>query len=502
MKRQLLRTTTPGYTLVEMLTATALMLVMMGALANFLGQVGGSIANSRATLEMSERLRATCNRLKNDLDGVTARMIPPRRPEANEGYFEYTEGPVGPVYKLGTSDVTNIAINTTESSIGDTTVGDTDDILLFTTRSRSEPFSGKIAGNSAQSQEAEIAWFVRGRTLYRRVLLISPQATGSSGVSPTSFYMNYDLSARLWGSVMVANTLGDLTKPECRFAHAPLAVTGGTNTTYPHHPYFYSNATSGHGWGNTGFDATKPPSKYPSLGLPLLQECAKNDWLTTHATGLQDPGLTASGFFDAWRRNPSTWSGVDADTGAITTYGNNRIAEDVILNNVISFDVKAWDPGAPVMSNNGIAVVPGDPGYASATGSPIGYGAYVDLGWNTSYSAASGAPVSYFYRNNWDSGTTSPFGPRSELTRVYDTWSTHYESDGVKETGNRAGLTTDAGTNGFDDNSDGVVDDINEAETQAPYPYPLRGIQVKIRVFDPDTRQIREMTVVHDFVLR
>ena len=38
------------------------------------------------------------------------------------------------------------------------------------------------------------------------------------------------------------------------------------------------------------------------------------------------------------------------------------------------------------------------------------------------------------------------------------------------------------------------------SSTSPPYPYPLRGIQVKIRVFEPDSRQVREVTVVQDFL--
>ena len=49
------------------------------------------------------------------------------------------------------------------------------------------------------------------------------------------------------------------------------------------------------------------------------------------------------------------------------------------------------------------------------------------------------------------------------------------------------------------DGSDGI-DDPGEREAPPPYPYPLRGIQVKIRVFEPDSRQIREVTVVQDFL--
>ena len=72
----------------------------------------------------------------------------------------------------------------------------------------------------------------------------------------------------------------------------------------------------------------------------------------------------------------------------------SRIADDVILTNVIGFDVKAWDPTAPVLydSSQKRVILPGEPGYAippAGTVSIISHGAYVDLGYlNTSYSAA------------------------------------------------------------------------------------------------------------------
>jgi hypothetical protein len=86
---------------------------------------------------------------------------------------------------------------------------------------------------------------------------------------------------------------------------------------------------------------------------------------------------------------------------------------------------------------------------------------------------------------------------------TYDTWSTHYEVDGVNQ-GDAPTLTntpqTDEGTNGRDDNGDGVVDDLGEQETSAPYPVPLRGIEIRIRVYEPSSRQVRQMTVRHTFV--
>jgi hypothetical protein len=83
------------------------------------------------------------------------------------------------------------------------------------------------------------------------------------------------------------------------------------------------------------------------------------------------------------------------------------------------------------------------------------------------------------------------------LPLIYDTWSTHYESNGIDDDGDG---TADEGTNGIDDNSDGVIDDALEAETSPPYPVPLRGLEVRLRTFEPTSRQVRQVTVRHTFV--
>ncbi len=199
---------------------------------------------------------------------------------------------------------------------------------------------------------------------------------------------------------------------------------------------------------------------------------------------------------------PLPYSQLDPATGAHNSYytpgsptAGQRIAEDVILTNVIGFDVKAWDP-----TYNGSV------------------GAYVDLGYNSvAYNFAWDDP-NQSLSDKWIAGTFGHLGhPKSQLNpatsngpRVYDTWSTHYESVGTVVGDTRAGRAI----NGFDDtipaaelppgytspNPNGVVDDALELITSPPYPIPLRGIQVKIRVFEPDSRQIREVTVVQDFL--
>ena len=231
----------------------------------------------------------------------------------------------------------------------------------------------------------------------------------------------------------MANTLGDLTRRECRFAHPNPQVA----IDFP-------------------FDARR----WGQLGLPTLRECSSG-WI------LATPPFAAAAFavkmtVDFWANKTSKISGDPfpwADDVLATAPGNNvRMADDVILTNVIGFDVKAWDPTAG------------------------GTGAYVDLGYDpgqTTYFSGLGENLSRLM--------ATPGSPR-----VYDTYSTSYEGPNA--------------SNGFDDPdvvlgvTNGIVDDDSEKASVPPYPVPLRGIQVKIRVFEPDSRQIREVTVIQDFL--
>ena len=70
--------------------------------------------------------------------------------------------------------------------------------------------------------------------------------------------------------------------------------------------------------------------------------------------------------------------------------------QDLVLTNVLSFDVKVWDPEARIYEHqldNGVqALAPGDPGYQSG-GTELGEGAYVDLAYDqTAETHFSGRP--------------------------------------------------------------------------------------------------------------
>ena len=204
--------------------------------------------------------------------------------------------------------------------------------------------------------------------------------------------------------------------------------------------------------------------------------------------------------------------------------GRDRFGDDAILTNVIAFDVRVYDPGAPVQipGNTSTTVAPGDPGYSLPTGTPpappsgtfinapfVMTGAYVDLGYGIDPGDGQVRPP---HLPPYASGFEAPlfFGagdPKSQLVgtlstpRTFCTWSTHYESDALDQDNL---LGPDQGTNGIDDLvgglfPNGLIDDLSEAETQPPYPLLLPGLEVRIRCYEPVSRQVRQITIRHAF---
>jgi hypothetical protein len=444
-----------GMTLVEMLIATTMSLIIMGAVAQLFSVLGRNVSDNQGAITMNEQLRGVAQQLRRDLGGITVITLPPARPEADSGYLEIIEGP-------GTDYVSGTSLN-----------GDCDDVLMFTTKSLGKPFSGLLSGSqSIESQYAEVAWFCKQSadqplaaygtylyTLYRRQLLsMAYVGTGAFTANNSiawpgswdAFFAKYDLSCRVEvvnsGTVLCPNSLSDLTKRENRFMHSVPGTVAGTSF-----PYVFA------GTGAIG---------------------------TTFGSG----GLSSS-----------------------------REGSDIVLTNVVSFDVRVFDPTVTINSGTTVGLMPDDPGYSA--GSVSGTGGYVNLYWGKAPLLTTGTIVSIgtqfppsgtsafqglgvSYKNN---GLFWPSDPvTNNPTPTYDTWSLHYEFNGVNEDGDRL---TDEGTDSQDDdgtppptNQNNLVDDSLEAETSAPYPVPLRGLEVRIRCYEPSSRQVRQITVRHTFV--
>ncbi|RLS76229.1 MAG: prepilin-type N-terminal cleavage/methylation domain-containing protein [Planctomycetota bacterium] len=371
-----IRATRRGFSLSELLVASAIALVVMGAVATLLGVFSGALSKSQGTLDLTARMRTAAWQLRQDLAGVTLDVVPGVNPEADEGYFSLIEGP---------RRDSNAAANTANLE------ADTDDVLQFTTRAIPGPFASRYNTDTIEAPCAEVGWWllpaasqtVPGVTLYdlcRRQFVVasfvgkSPFDPGNSlsGAAVASAQQFYDISLRTEAGRLVPNTLGDLGRRENRFVYSTASLR---NTV--------------------------------------------------------------------------------------------RDGEDVVLSNVISFDVRVFDPQARAQVVSTIVRYPGDPTYVAGTGPA---GAYVDLGAGQAAGALSLAP-------NAKSGLT---------TVSYDTWTLAYEFNG-------------AGTNGQDDNGDGMPDDSGELVRPPPYTTPLRGIEVRIRCYDASSSQVRQMTIRHTF---
>lgn len=448
-----------AFTLVELLIASAIALVVIGALASLFTLFSRAASDSQAVVAMTSQMRSAAGRLRQDLTGLTVPLRPPLNPETGAGYFELLEGPNTDLLRVSASGTT-VQIRGTDSILGDV-----DDVLLFTTRSTGEPFTGKYSTGQIASPLAEVAWFCRPaavqpvpglmlQNLYRRQLLIighvgvTPFFTGTLGATnqvtgtiPT-IYNTYDLSLRedrTFSSPfpLVPNTLADLMRRENRFI--PSMRTSGTS------PF-----------------------------VPIL------------ATGSSAPGLV----FDAV---------------------SGREGEDVILGNVIGFDVRVYDPDAQPRAAGPWAIYPNEQEYTglsatgtlSFTGIPPARGAFIDLGCLP----MSGLTI----LTGSGSGKSGLSKSAVTGTATYDTWSTHFESNGIDEddfVDGNAGV--DQGTNGRDDTSTptlptlisgiaGLPDEAAEAEVPPPYRRNIPAIEIRIRCFDPTSRQIRQTTVRQQF---
>jgi hypothetical protein len=456
------------------------------------GTIGSSISESRAVMETTERLQAASTQLRTDLEGLTVTPIPPRPQEGGEGYLEIIKGPVvqtqlgpGPVNLLNNFTIKPKPIITTNSSYAlDTSVGALNNAIMFTAKSKGKPFIGRFNGNTMiESDTAEIAWFMRGSNLYRRVLLVAPKLIPMTApITSWNFYANYDISVR-WvndgsaNGVVVANTLNDLTRRECRFAHplpsynpssdirlwdlyvlptlrecsAPGVMAGRWDATWFGSNAFISNATKNH-WNNLW-------SRHPELNNQYVVDF----WSPEPVMNFGDAELVADGV---------------------------RTADDLVLTNVLSFDIKVWDPFVVVRKDaQGLECVPGETGYATATN--VRQGAYVNLGYENVAASTSPSNAGELYYHLGDPKSMLEANP-TYPARVYDSWCTIYDY-----APNVAGVRAN---DGFDNTNIGIVDNEGERTYAAPYPAPLRGVQIKIRVFEPDSRATKEVTIQQDFL--
>ena len=304
----------PAYTLVELLIALSLSLILLLAVTIMFRNVGATMNDTRSAMAASAQITEAALLLRQDLariDGSLAtkpfRLVHNRGEEISDdnGYLEIIEGP---------NSSSSHPFWDAQGEL-DMTVGDTDDMIAFTIRGSAIPFRGLIRDESLHIEErtdAEIVWFVRGNTLYRRVRLLNdlnPARTDNHGY-----------------------TVRDLVQRENRTLHKTYAqpVESPTNQfpfpLYDHRPQY---------------------RHWYYLRMPLLEEtlhptwqATARQWKTVGSVGQRtdNPDLWEQPYF--YPNNQNRLSG--ALNEFVSSPRHHRAGEDVVLTNVLSFDIQFW----------------------------------------------------------------------------------------------------------------------------------------------------------------
>ena len=321
-------------------------------------------------------------------------------------------------------------------------LGDIDDIISFTVNRPEQPFRGRYNGNIIESPMAEIIWWTHW-----------DDRNGNNQV-------DFDESVSVYRRVLLIRP--DLNDAQTGHLGAPAS--------------------------NADF------LKYNDVSVGTVGNC----W---SANSLEDLGNRGNRFCHFIENNPATANGfphILMRSNLIQSrMAANNVAtgDDVVLTNIAAFDVRVYSPNATVNVVNNLAIEPND--VLVATGAPIvspgpTYGAFVDL--------AHGRSAASWFGGLPDdkSKLAYPFYLDQALTEyVYDTWTPFYENDGLDTNQN---TDIDEGTNGVNDGGTPAVDETAERETMPPYPHPIRGLKVSLRLVEKNTKQVRQASVIHSFV--
>ena len=528
-----------GLTLVEVLVALVVTLIVLGAMSRAFQFASSEMRKTRAIADLANDLRLVELRIRRDLELLTVEPKPFHGSQVTpKGYLEIIDGPRVDYNVIDEGSDPADGVPRAPVNYDNTILGDYDDVIAFTVKSDGKAFRGYTDGTVQESQLAEVIWFAicgdredAGDTtrigvfepgepsrLYRRQLLIRPDFNVARATLPNlppailnplptadptnphffaradvdEYFRKYDISAHVIrdlanpsaeGYNIVANTLRDLSFRKNRFCHQR---------------YF------------TPTNAAAPgPIDNPTLNVLLRSP------------------------------QPLPLLGNVADPGQLVLFSlESRLADlqyDIMMSDVIAFDVQVFDPTAPVLVENtsGNFLEPVDRGFiehyprgeAPVGATPVdplnGYayrlkgGAYTDLG-KSEFTATVVrntttllTPPSEVVPITGNLGAITAYNPRVRdnngniigitETGVYDTGTSEYERDGLDNDGDSL---IDEGSDGLDSDGNGIVDDIgagSEQEVVPSYNVPIQGLRISIRSIEPSTGQIRQSSLTQDF---
>ncbi len=373
-----------GFTLIEMLIAVALLLLIVSIFGQIFSIATGTIRTQRGISVNDQKARTLDVIIRGDLakisykpipgeDGITPMigdfiadnsLTPPFNDNDNRLAFDGTLGNhpnMQGYFYISENDPSN----------------DTDDVLQFTVQASvdDDPFFVKAislptwttltTGNdhpdfddavldneTATSRQAEIAYFMRNGILYRRVMAVRDplfdEPSSNPNLQPTrilssstfedlflnsypaspanNFYTDFDFSAHFDTTAghVKFNSMADLNDPRNRFGHyrGTYSTMEDSASVSPGFPREYvGSGTGSRFFGRYSHEETSALT----FAYPQIQA----------GTQAQHPLLR--NFSAAQAAN------FEADGRLDDVYAGSRIGEDIIMTNVLSFDVEVWD---------------------------------------------------------------------------------------------------------------------------------------------------------------
>jgi type II secretory pathway pseudopilin PulG len=380
---------------------------------------------------------------------------------------------------------------------------------------------------AGSSTAAEVAYFLRNGTLYRRVMLVrSPNVTAPPDDHTPTNDAGGALSFTAYGNTGARNFWTDFDY-SAYYATATGVQFFGIKDLLGNNGVATSLLSPANRW---GFDYTSAAG----AGYGLPRERDSNGTFIgrfTHAE-TSDPAFGYPGRFLAGTTNnpmaattPVTLGG----KGVVSQYVNGtRIGEDVLMTNVIAFDIKVWDPAASLgpdgqpgiagFDDDGIPPTDGDleiGAYGSDDGDwrDIGHPGLIRASGTYGFYCALNSKLAYYSNGGLVAGVP--------VTNRYDTWGPNVSISGGAGADSPpyrpvwAGPDGKPGVAGKDDDCDGTIDNASELGWPGTQPCgfpvagyssddfaPLTAIKITIRFYDVTSNQVRDISEVFSLAYR
>ncbi len=437
-----------GLSLIEIMIAMVMTLIVLGAMMAAFSYASAEMALGRASIELNNRLVNAEEQLRRDLDRITVDLKPHHRLAAQpKGFVEIVDG-AQTDYVPANEALDISAVNRFAHGGNQLVFGDRDDYFACTIKSNGKAFRGRYNDRIVESHLAEVAWFTVFDSatadpddvlLVRRQLLILPNITPSGVVGTAAGYDDF------------------LQNNDISVHRTPTGTLVANNL------------------GNLALRANRYSHELNVALGPIGPD---------------------------QHRSPAE------STLEIVPLGTRYRDDHIMVSSVAAFDIQVFDPDAYVrVLANGDVAEPSDIGtrnqvIAERVGMIAKLGGFVDLGKGI-MTTDTGIPLTDAGIFGGVPGPRFPFPPSpvpfNYVESVYDTGTSQY---------NRR-FADHPGSNGVDDDIDGQIDEGDELKSfggtpyrkvVAPYDAPIRGLKFTMRVLEPISKQVRQLTVQKSFV--